>query len=186
MEEDFCSNFTCCGKYLADLHALLQHYESCHVRIEEDDDKDKVYAKRKKRHLSIGVEPSSNNQASAFDDTVIRSSPFPSVQPSKVSVKEEDLDVQLVCNLLASNFDGTQTFTENIIEDRDRPYRCGIPGCDRSYKNPNGLKYHITHGHTVQQNEKDKPYKCTFPRCTKRYKNPNGLKYHNEHHHKLK
>ncbi|OLL23015.1 Zinc finger protein sfp1 [Neolecta irregularis DAH-3] len=27
-----------------------------------------------------------------------------------------------------------------------KPYKCGAPGCDKSYKNMNGLKYHRVHG----------------------------------------
>jgi hypothetical protein len=37
-EASFCSNFQCCGKSLKDLHALLQHYEESHVKIEESGD----------------------------------------------------------------------------------------------------------------------------------------------------
>ena len=37
LESTFCRNFTCCGKELDDLHDLLQHYEECHVRFEDDD-----------------------------------------------------------------------------------------------------------------------------------------------------
>ncbi|ODV97337.1 hypothetical protein PACTADRAFT_24921, partial [Pachysolen tannophilus NRRL Y-2460] len=77
-----------------------------------------------------------------------------------------------------------------------RPYRCPVIGCDKTYKNQNGLKYHRLHGHQnqlLQQNpdgtfsiidpdgssEKDKPYACAV--CGKRYKNLNGLKYHRAH-----
>ncbi|KAF9428109.1 Transcriptional regulator of ribosomal biogenesis proteins [Podila epigama] len=71
----------------------------------------------------------------------------------------------------------------------DKPYRCTIDGCDKAYKNPNGLKYHNQHGHssTLSANEDDKfnsrPYRCTFLDCGKCYKNLNGLKYHIEHSH---
>ncbi|KAF9293531.1 hypothetical protein BGZ74_011654, partial [Mortierella antarctica] len=37
-ETAFCRDFYCCGLVLVDLHDLLQHYEECHVRFEEDDD----------------------------------------------------------------------------------------------------------------------------------------------------
>jgi len=37
-EESFCSNFVCCGVHLADLHALLQHYEDVHVKVQNDGD----------------------------------------------------------------------------------------------------------------------------------------------------
>ncbi|KAF9215633.1 hypothetical protein CPC16_010316 [Podila verticillata] len=71
----------------------------------------------------------------------------------------------------------------------DKPYRCNIDGCDKAYKNPNGLKYHNQHGHcsVLGANEEDKlnarPYRCTFLDCGKCYKNLNGLKYHIEHSH---
>lgn len=85
-----------------------------------------------------------------------------------------------------------------------KPFRCPVIGCDKNYKNQNGLKYHRLHGHqnqTLKENpdgtisiidpesnapyldgagmEKDKPYRCEV--CGKRYKNLNGLKYHRGH-----
>ncbi|RUS17196.1 hypothetical protein BC937DRAFT_90281 [Endogone sp. FLAS-F59071] len=70
----------------------------------------------------------------------------------------------------------------------DKPYKCPVPGCDKAYKNPNGLKYHNQHGHCNTQSAIDdkpsmKPYLCTIGDCGKRYKNLNGLKYHIEHAH---
>lgn len=70
----------------------------------------------------------------------------------------------------------------------DKPYKCSVKGCDKAYKNPNGLKYHNQHGHCNLLNEDDenvssKPYQCTIGECGKRYKNLNGLKYHIEHSH---
>ncbi|EDO19359.1 hypothetical protein Kpol_1002p4 [Vanderwaltozyma polyspora DSM 70294] len=85
-----------------------------------------------------------------------------------------------------------------------KPFKCPVLGCDKTYKNQNGLKYHKLHGHQNQKlhenpdgtfsildpnsnepfpdgmgNEKDKPYRCEV--CGKRYKNLNGLKYHRGH-----
>ncbi|KAF9103506.1 hypothetical protein BGX27_010549 [Mortierella sp. AM989] len=71
----------------------------------------------------------------------------------------------------------------------DKPYRCTVLGCDKAYKNPNGLKYHNLHGHCSAggtcdaDSPESKPYVCTFLECGKRYKNLNGLKYHIEHSH---
>lgn len=70
----------------------------------------------------------------------------------------------------------------------DKPYRCTVPGCDKAYKNPNGLKYHNLHGHCTntangENDRSSKPYRCNFPDCGKSYKNLNGLKYHMEHAH---
>ena len=85
-----------------------------------------------------------------------------------------------------------------------KPFRCPVIGCEKAYKNQNGLKYHKQHGHQNQQlkenddgtfsivdpltsipypgtigMEKEKPYRCEV--CGKRYKNLNGLKYHRAH-----
>lgn len=38
LDSTFCRNFTCCGRGLDDLHDLLQHYEECHVRFEDEDE----------------------------------------------------------------------------------------------------------------------------------------------------
>ncbi|ODV78592.1 split zinc finger protein [Suhomyces tanzawaensis NRRL Y-17324] len=88
--------------------------------------------------------------------------------------------------------------------DEHKPFKCPVIGCEKTYKNQNGLKYHRLHGHqgqTLKENpdgtisiidpesntpyldgagmEKDKPYRCEV--CGKRYKNLNGLKYHRGH-----
>lgn len=85
-----------------------------------------------------------------------------------------------------------------------KPFKCPVIGCEKTYKNQNGLKYHRLHGHQNQKLlenpdgtftvldpdsnepypegmgcEKDKPYRCEV--CGKRYKNLNGLKYHRGH-----
>ncbi|ORY03965.1 hypothetical protein K493DRAFT_311526 [Basidiobolus meristosporus CBS 931.73] len=71
----------------------------------------------------------------------------------------------------------------------EKPYKCLVPGCDKTYKNPNGLKYHTQHGHCTNSGKKKKdtptvkPYHCAYPECGKSYKNLNGLKYHIEHTH---
>ncbi|KAK6582094.1 hypothetical protein PZA11_005791 [Diplocarpon coronariae] len=91
-----------------------------------------------------------------------------------------------------------------MLGEEHKPFRCPVIGCEKAYKNQNGLKYHKTHGHQTQQlhengdgtfsivnpetsapypgtlgMEKEKPYKCDI--CGKRYKNLNGLKYHKQH-----
>lgn len=88
--------------------------------------------------------------------------------------------------------------------EENKPFKCPVLGCDKTYKNQNGLKYHRLHGHQNQtlienpdgtysivdpdsneiylenlQDIKDKPYRCDV--CGKRYKNLNGLKYHRGH-----
>lgn len=84
----------------------------------------------------------------------------------------------------------------NRGEKGERRFGCVIPGCEKLYRNQNGLKYHIQHSHSeeerelaqrlihaVRQDPQEKPYACHFPECTKRYRNSNGLKYHLDHYH---
>lgn len=100
---------------------------------------------------------------------------------------------------------GLADTTTNILpHEEPKPFRCPVIGCEKAYKNQNGLKYHKAHGHNNQRlhengdgtfsivdpetsapypgtmgMEKEKPYKCET--CGKRYKNLNGLKYHKAH-----
>ncbi|KIX07918.1 uncharacterized protein Z518_02572 [Rhinocladiella mackenziei CBS 650.93] len=100
---------------------------------------------------------------------------------------------------------GLPDTTTNILpHEEPKPFRCPVIGCEKAYKNQNGLKYHKSHGHNNQRlhengdgtfsivdpdtqapypgtmgMEKEKPYKCDV--CQKRYKNLNGLKYHKSH-----
>jgi hypothetical protein len=77
---------------------------------------------------------------------------------------------------------------------RGKRYPCAFPECDKVYKNPGGLKYHLAHTHPDPEsaqipagllgrngkrgkNVPDiyKPYRCMVTVCGKRYKNLNGL-----------
>ncbi|CEL53019.1 Zinc finger protein sfp1 OS=Schizosaccharomyces pombe (strain 972 / ATCC 24843) GN=sfp1 PE=4 SV=1 [Rhizoctonia solani AG-1 IB] len=76
-----------------------------------------------------------------------------------------------------------------------KPYKCPTPGCNKSYKQANGLKYHITHGQCsfvpmdprlegLEEEDYERitrPYDCRVGNCTRRYKNMNGLRYHYQH-----
>lgn len=61
----------------------------------------------------------------------------------------------------------------------EKPFKCNVVGCDKSYKQQNGLKYHRLHGHCNQNNVgkeghevrgEGKPYVCHVTSCGKRYK----------------
>ncbi|KAF3097751.1 Transcriptional regulator of ribosomal bioproteinsis proteins [Orbilia oligospora] len=108
-------------------------------------------------------------------------------------------------NVPGASIPGNEALLQSLwAMQEDKPYKCPVIGCEKAYKNQNGLKYHKNHGHvnqTLHQNpdgtysiinpetsipypgtmgmEKEKPYKCEF--CGKRYKNLNGLKYHRAH-----
>lgn len=196
---------------MADLHKLLQHYEEFHVRVEEPEPVHldgfesessisyKPSKSRKRKHFSLGIEPTdckqNNSDVCAFDNAVFTYPQFDSNYSKRSSqslstspkIDDNEDQVRLICNILASNMEVPPKlkYAEDTYEDdqADKPYQCTVPGCDKSYKNPNGLKYHTLHGHGLPSNDEDKPYKCTVSGCGKRYKNPNGLKYHVTHAH---
>lgn len=115
--------------------------------------------------------------------------------------EDEDMDVD-VENEVCIDDPARRLYV--IEQSNDRPFTCPVVGCEKTYKNQNGLKYHRIHGHQNQKLrenkdgtfsvinpdsdkpypdgmglEKDKPYRCEV--CGKRYKNLNGLKYHRGH-----
>lgn len=89
----------------------------------------------------------------------------------------------------------------------DRPYRCALAGCGKSWKTLNGLQYHLQisadhfqaalsstfkspdDGETPSQpalnaDPLDKrAHICHHPRCFKAYKQVSGLRYHLKHGH---
>ncbi|KLT38462.1 hypothetical protein CC85DRAFT_305951 [Cutaneotrichosporon oleaginosum] len=74
-----------------------------------------------------------------------------------------------------------------------KAWRCPNPGCNKAYKQSNGLKYHLAKGQcdfaihdaidnglTLEEAEqRARPYVCAVGAgCDKRYRQMNGLKYH--------
>ncbi len=68
-----------------------------------------------------------------------------------------------------------------------KPFKCPKPGCTKSYRQANGLKYHMTHGSCNFASPKDledrplseaelRPYACGIGDCMRRYRNMNGLR----------
>uniref|UniRef100_A0A1A9Z263 C2H2-type domain-containing protein n=1 Tax=Glossina pallidipes TaxID=7398 RepID=A0A1A9Z263_GLOPL len=56
----------------------------------------------------------------------------------------------------------------------DKPFACPVPGCEKRYKNVNGIKYHSKKGHKNKRKVR-KRFKCY---CGKSYKAAQGLKSH--------
>lgn len=333
VEQNFCSDFACCGIALPDLHALLQHYENMHVKVEEEwppqhpsygygrYSETPLGGGRNSRYVAVGIErqDSTLEAPSAFDTTVFRTIPslpppphysnIPStsmsspafyyqqpqdqhpqpqqqqgqhhqyhhphqrmpplfyspayhhghiappictqptmssgkyafsyrnsthpghhqpsfnyhsyvngvpprrpksvpitfasdqqaintlraVLPSAFADGHTDDSLRLIHTALSSTLKPSKKpsfSSQNGGHDSDddsskgRPYVCKVEGCGKSYKNPNGLKYHTLHGHEREgQESEQKPHCCPYVGCPKRYKNPNGLKYHIQHGH---
>ncbi|QIW97966.1 hypothetical protein AMS68_003484 [Peltaster fructicola] len=120
--------------------------------------------------------------------------------PASALANDSELAKRVRENQLLNGLAGAGGFVGEEI----KPFKCPVIGCEKAYKNQNGLKYHKQHGHQNQQlkenpdgtfsivdpttsipypgtlgMEKEKPYRCEV--CGKRYKNLNGLKYHRQH-----
>jgi len=73
----------------------------------------------------------------------------------------------------------------DLLSAIDRPFKCPHIDCRKSYKNRNGVKYHLAHGHLTPEEVDDlRKYSCRYEGCEKRYRNYNGIKYHLTHAHK--
>lgn len=85
----------------------------------------------------------------------------------------------------ANAFPAGSTPTGRVwIPNNAKPFKCPVPGCDKAYKQQNGLKYHRLHGHcnmntvgkegeeiVVDEKDDDKPFGCYVgPACGKKYK----------------
>ncbi|KAF8924729.1 Transcriptional regulator of ribosomal biogenesis protein, partial [Dissophora ornata] len=214
-ETAFCRDFYCCGLRLVDLHDLLQHYEECHVRFEDDDDDDGDYYDEEMAESDFVDEDgwSDSDSAPASPSSIempgsslalalgtLSSSsgggPLSTLQQQQQQVFHHHSPFVTAAVDLMRQRDEVYSLMEDLSRTGtthntgDKPYRCTVLGCDKAYKNPNGLKYHNLHGHCTGNNGCDgdsavesRPYVCTFLECGKRYKNLNGLKYHIEHSH---
>ncbi|KAI0308036.1 hypothetical protein B0F90DRAFT_1679645 [Multifurca ochricompacta] len=87
-----------------------------------------------------------------------------------------------------------------------KPFRCGLPGCNKSWKSVNGLQYHLQlkgaflasyqyillHGSnnypilTSKQKRPGKIHPCPHANCPQVYKQLSGLRYHLSHGHSHK
>lgn len=183
LEADFCKDYSCCGMLLPTLHDLLRHYEEAHISPSPP-----IEPPVLKRMQSL--EAVSTNE--------VFLSPNSSAVGTPMLMDDEPSGGDEMC------IDDPARHLYVMERGEHKPYKCPVIGCEKTYKNQNGLKYHKLHGHqnqTLHLNEdgtysivdplsntpypdgmgmeKDKPYRCEV--CGKRYKNLNGLKYHRAH-----
>ncbi|ORX61024.1 hypothetical protein BCR36DRAFT_408009 [Piromyces finnis] len=122
----------------------------------------------------------------SFSDNVNSESTSSSDTYSKNDINKQDSESTIRSIPVSPNSNPLDMYDQNF---NSKPFRCPYPGCTKSYKNRNGLKYHTQHGHQQEEFYADlevcKPFVCSVKGCNKRYKNSNGLKYHLEHSHNI-
>ncbi|CAO3610983.1 unnamed protein product [Cunninghamella blakesleeana] len=229
LEATYCRDFACCGLILNDLHDLLQHYEECHVTVDEDDedfyltneeeegdvvegkgiieeeDYEDIYQLKRKAAAFLTDLYQQNNNTLEQEDVILeddnvcigKKRTFHQSNAVDLFTQSAVKKLALATNMIQPTCFSDEDFLAHAGAllasahsnlNADKPYKCPVQGCDKAYKNPNGLKYHNQHGHcnlVTDENENvaSKPYQCTIGDCGKRYKNLNGLKYHIEHSH---
>ncbi|KAF9021202.1 hypothetical protein BDZ89DRAFT_1071669 [Hymenopellis radicata] len=149
-EGDFMSNFACCGMILADLHALLEHFETAH----------------RPQRVLLGLEipapptppPSSCSlsdllapaatQALSSSDSQDALPPLPiPITPSR----SRTIDRPTRRERVEAHMDKDRNSRRRK---RRREYACTkTPGCIKEYLNKNGLKYHLEKGECVVPKE---------------------------------
>ncbi|KAH7881743.1 hypothetical protein F5I97DRAFT_674985 [Phlebopus sp. FC_14] len=180
LERDFCSDFTCCGQSLPDLHKLVDHFEEAHVVVIGTDG-NAIYPRSEHPTLaanSLHESPHASASVNSFSGIVVvedtRTCTFSEVHPRRkvgdgidfdaFSGSWPNLSADQLC-LPPSSF--TACTTSSLS---GRQGSCLPSKTER--KRPRGV-----HG---PPRRRDKLYKCPRPGCTKSYLNPNGLKYHLE------
>jgi hypothetical protein len=217
--KQFSRDFLCCHKIFSDLHLLLEHYEEDHAESESEmswtgkrkAQKEEMQCKkgrfddwylealRAAATLEDQEEPQTVSPRELFCYPVICSSSEPEeYKPSEtphisIGVASLNSSGQVV---QYGHVGRPPLVNENgVVEKR---YRCGVAGCDKTYKNLNGLKYHNEFGHCRPGEQPRRPcsarrvrvegddsrrYRCDVGGCGKAYKNLGGLKYHLERAH---
>ncbi|KAH8767585.1 hypothetical protein BGZ57DRAFT_712170, partial [Hyaloscypha finlandica] len=187
LEASFMRDFGCCGQTLPTLHDLLEHYKAEHAQ-----------------QTPQSIRPINSTVGSTMEGEKERK-PFRCPVIGQTLPTLHDLSEHYEAGHAQQTPQSIRpinsTVGSTMEEEKERkPFRCPVIGCENTYKNQNGLKYHKTHGHQnhlLHENgdgtfsiinpetskpypgtlgmEKEKPYQCVV--CEKRYKNLYGLKY---------
>jgi len=183
----------CCGLGMADLPELFRHYEEfhnvaqSHVTFSPSNpdlmDEEPIVEGGGRRERTLASDPHALSTLQAM------------LPPMVQNLGEEQFDI--INSVLTATLKPSDPVSlrndllKGMRKREERPYRCGEKDCGKSYKNANGLKYHLAHGHPAPkpisveatQKKEERPYRCPIAACGKRYKNANGLKYHLAHGH---
>ncbi|ONH66946.1 Transcription factor SFP1 [Cyberlindnera fabianii] len=202
LEANYCKDYSCCGQLLPTLHDLLKHYEESHIsptppahqpKPIQNFDTQFMLQQLQQGQIPDGqfAQHQLSQQHQQHPQQHTQPAPFP------MSINNDDSTMDLD-DEREEHFIDDPSRNLYVAQGSEKPFTCPVIGCNKTYKNQNGLKYHRLHGHQNQklhQNpdgtysvidpndgnamEQDKPYRCEV--CGKRYKNLNGLKYHRGH-----
>ncbi|KAI9320550.1 hypothetical protein BX666DRAFT_2081339 [Dichotomocladium elegans] len=187
LESMFYQDLVCCNKKIQDLHELLRHYEDYHHNNQpppqpqpmDQDDLPAPLAFAAGRNSTTNSPSATNGTALPLKEFEEESENPDSMMPIIPGMSDDS--EEFLASMNASAFNPYQQ--NEMVQNDLKPYKCTIPGCQKAYKNPNGLKYHREHGHTasMEDDELIRPFRCIL--CNKGYRQMSGLKYHMTHGH---
>jgi len=131
LEASFCRDFMCCGTHHKTLHDLLTHFES---------------------HPPSPPPTQDFAYRNPVNEAVSTSDVFGEVEMGDMRMDAPDFGEEF-----GMDYDTMETIEDpgrrlfvGGIGREEKPFKCRVIGCDKAYKNQNGLKYHKMHGHTNQ------------------------------------
>ncbi|KAG2038972.1 hypothetical protein BDR03DRAFT_953273 [Suillus americanus] len=163
-EQTICSDFTCCGLSLRDLHSLVDHFEEAHVVV-FDSAGNAVYP-----NPSPILRVLDHENEGPYMSVVLG---YPGAPKAPVAFLDPESCFESVSNWSSPSISSepispVETSSEDCLPQnsfakvKSKPIRTG------------------KRVHRPRQRKKDKTYNCPRPDCTKTYLNANGLKYHLE------
>ncbi|KAI0260469.1 hypothetical protein BC834DRAFT_547881 [Gloeopeniophorella convolvens] len=188
-EREICSNYTCCGLTIPDLHELLAHFEATHVEsgptLTDDaflqqpptdalyDAAHLVLSFPQPRPLPEGACPRTPSPCPPALDSMSESATSPASTSGPPSPQE------ILARATSPEPASPQVETEPValspsLLTAPREPAHGPKRVER--RGPRGRFQ--SHENTSTPRKREKSYHCPKPGCLKSYLNPNGLKYH--------
>jgi len=160
-----------CNKVYKHLNGILNHYIISHVQLDSNDQKpfkctipncDKEY----KQALGLAYHLE-NNHAEELRNN----------KTSGQSTPKSPSDTTVSNSVSSSSYNENSNAPNHNINDMNyKPYKCQYKNCTKSYKNPNGLAYHIAKVHqnnqssiTSNNNKEGTPLSDTSSNVDERY-----------------
>jgi len=168
-----CSDFTCCGLSLIDLHSLVDHFEEAHVVV-FDSAGNAVYP-----HPSPLLRVVDHENKGPYMSFVL-GYPMPAAPVAFIASEDVEGEGKSDADSEPTSEPTSPVDTSSEEEPRHLPPIVSVNAAIKPMLPVRNGKREQRSQSRSRQWRKDKTYKCPHPDCTKTYLNANGLKYHLE------
>ncbi|XP_051160992.1 juxtaposed with another zinc finger protein 1 isoform X2 [Leptopilina boulardi] len=187
--------FNDCGLIFKNLGRLIQHIEENHIdydpQVVEQKERQqppcvplsyvlRFFTDAARREIMKPLHNRADTCNNSSSERIKNSSPT-EIDDDFTSEPEDSNDSWTTTEDISNDFTlkypkNNRNINEKIIH---KKFPCPVPGCKKSYKNVNGIKYHTKNGHK-NDGKMQRGFKCP---CGKYYKTIYGLKNHASVHH---